>query len=480
VTKLTNTNEEEAGEKTGHRALKLFVYPFEVIVSPFKAFKKIAQNLTVKGFALVVILIIAASIGEQFVYASKIFISILGWQPISPKLHIYPDAYVYVTTFGNYTFNSSQPLSINYTLIDKTPLTEYSVFLVNTTETLTSANPLVSTNTNDTFYQATVDLNQSASKVGNFTLTAIFYPDSRPKFSVLLSKTDEWNLGNLGNFTINWFIRSPYTFLANHTTAIDVASKATLSLLETNAKRAELGNTESVNNWRFSILNDWSDYGNATIHGGNHTLLTYSGTWLDVVFDVNDPEIDPTTVGVTYSSLVSIGFFGDYLLFGAFQTGLTIFLSWLIYAGALYLIVKMFSEERKEEKSKNESEEESEKRSITGITWLPFFLLVGYAFSVAIIRSAVSAVLFSTLPEINFQLATQAEVTFGDKVNAIWGPSLMFQVGAYFDLLVDIWFAMLGAIAVHASREISWAKAVMVSVIAYFIYFTLRLFMGFW
>jgi len=477
VTKLKSTKKEEEEEETEHHALKALVYPFEVIVSPFKAFKEIAQNPDFKGFVLILILFIATSIGVQYAYASKILVSISNPQPISPKLYNSTDAYVYVTTFGNYTFKSSQPLNINYTLIDNTPLTEYSVFLVNTTETLTPVNPLVSTNTNATFYQITTDLNQSTTKVGNFTLTAEFSPDERPKFSVVLNKTAD---SNLDNFTINWFIHSPYTYLANRTITIDLTSEAALSLLETNVTSAELGSTSSINDWRFSILSDWSDYGNATIYGRNLTFLTYSGTWLDVVFGANDPKIDFTTVGLTYSALVNTYFFGDYLLITGTEAALTFFLSWVIYAGALLLIVKVFGEERKEEKSKEESEEGSKKKS----SWRPFFIIIGYVFSVFIVRAAVSALLISAIPQINFQLAawppSSAEITLAnEKINLAWGPTLVFRVGTYFNLLVEIWFTICGAIAVHASRKIDWAKAAMFSVIAYFISFMLRLFLGF-
>jgi len=492
VTKLKKTNDDEEkegeekekkekqkeeeeikGGEIEHHPLKSLIYPFEVIVSPFKAFKEITQNPTFKGFVLILILFIAASIGERYVLASKVFVSVSSGQPIPPKLYTFPDAYVYMTTFGNYTFKSSQPHSINYTLIDNTTLTEYNVFFVNTTETLTATNPLVSTNTNDTFYQITTDLNQSATKVGNFTLTAEFYQDERPKFSVILNKTADWNLSD---FAINWFIRSPYPniFLANRTTTIDLASATGLSLLETNVTSAELGSTSSINDWRFSILSDWSDYGNATIYGGNLTLFTYSGTWLDVVFGANDPKINFTTVSLTYSAFVNTIFFGDYVLSYETFNIISFLLRWAIYAGALFLIAKVFSEERKEEKIEKESKEVSEEIgkevSKERSSWRPFFILVGYVFSVDIVSAAVSAVLISTLP-----------VTLADTINVIWGPTLAYRAVTYFNLLiVEIWRTMLGAVAVHASRKITWRRAAMFSVIAYFLYFFLRLFMGFW
>lgn len=491
MTSLTRKNEhkeeekkEEEEKETEHHPLRALVYPLKVIVSPFKAFKEIAQNPSVKGFLLIIILIIATSIGLQYVYGSKIFIGISGGQPVSPQLDTYLDAYVYVTSFGNYTFKSNAPYTMNYTFINETPLTEYNIFWVNTTETLTPANPLVLI-ANDTFYQATVDLNQAARKVGNLSLTAKFSQYEKPKFSVILNKTAEWNLSD---FSINWFIHSPYTYLANLTTTLDLTSEATLSLLQTNVTTAELGNTSSINDWKFSILSDWSDYGNATVYGGNTALFTYSGTWLNAVFGANDPKIDFTTVSLTYSAIVNTSFFGDQLLFYEMFDILAFCFSWVIYAGALFLIANVFGVERKEEKSEKEgkeksdeeeSEEENKKLSKGRRPWLPFFILVGYVFSVFIVRAAVSAVLISTLPEINFQLATQSELTLSERINAIWGSTLVNKVGTYFNFLAEIWFTMLGAIAVHASRKIPWTKAIMISIIAYFIYFTVRMFIGF-
>lgn len=171
------------------------------------------------------------------------------------------------------------------------------------------------------------------------------------------------------------------------------------------------------------------------------------------------------TIDTTPTSLLATNLFSGFLFSAMIETVFVFLLNWLIYAGALLVIARMLGEKRS--------------------PWRPFFILVGYAFSVFIIRVAVTAAMISTLPQIDFQLAswppaTQADATLAsDKINAIWGPTLVFQVGLYFNLLIDAWLVMLGAIAVHASGEISWSKAAMISVTAYFMYFIARLFLGF-
>jgi len=440
------------------------VYPFKVIASPFKAFKEIALNPDIKGLVLIVGLVLLTTGIAYYAQSSKVFLSVSQRQPVSPKLYTFLDAYIYETAFGNYTFQSSQPYVMNYNFIDKTPLIEHSIFLVNATELLNPLNPVV-TMANDTFYQTTVRLNQSATEVGNLTLTIKFYSDTRPTISTLLTKTEQWNLGN---FTIDWFIRSSYTYLANDTTAIDLASKATLSFLKTNVDRAELGDTASPNNWMRSILIDWSDYGNATLYGGHYTTpFIDSGSWLEVVFNVNDTEIEATTLGLTYSSLLATNLFRDNLLGLLIETTFAFFINWLIYAGILLLVMRAFGEK--------------------GGSWRPFFVLVGYAFSVLIVQWAVGALLFATLPEVHLQInswpPTEREaVTVNRNFSETWGSTIEYKALTYITFpyinIIDVWLIILSAIAVRAFSGVAWGKATMIAAAAFLTRFFLRLFLG--
>lgn len=464
MTKLTSPEEqqreaEEAPRKlTEHQALKTLVYPFKVIVSPFKAFKEIAEKPDFKGFVLIVGLVLLTTVGAYYAQSSRVFLSLSETQPISPKLHTYLDAYVYVTAFGNYTFQLGQPYGMNYTFIDKTPLIENSVFLVNATEPLTPMEPVV-TIANDTLYQTNVKLNRSNREVGNLIFTAKFYSDKRPTISTLLTRTAQWDLGN---FTINWLIRSPYTYLANGSTAIDLASKATLSILKTNVSRAELGNTASPNNWMRSILIDWPDHGNATLYGG-HTPFMDSGSWLEVVFNVNATETEFTSVGLTYTSLLATNLVTSNFPGLLIETAFTFFFNWLIYSGILLLVMRGFGEK-------------------VG-TWRPFFVLVGYAFSVSIVQWAVGALLFTTLPEVHLQVTSwpptqQDQAIVNLNLSETWGPTIAYKALTYITFpymnIIDVWLVMLSAIAVRAFSGVAWRKAALISTSAFLIRFLLR------
>ena len=466
MTKLTNTQEqqEEAPQKPAKRQIfAVIASPFKVIFSPFKAFKEIAQNPDVKGLALIVGLVLLATAGAYYAHSSKVFLGVPPKQSVPPELHTYSDAYVYVTAFGNYTFQSSQPYVMNYTFVDETPLIEQSFFMINATNLLTQITP-VTTTANATFYQTTAKLSQPTTEVGNFTLTIEFFSDTRPKISMLLTKATQWDLGN---FTINWFIRSPYTYLANITTAIDLSSKTTLSFLQANVSRAELGNTNSTNNWVRSVLFDWSDYGNATLYGGQYTPLLDSGSWLNVVFNVNDNKVNATTMGLTYSSLLATDLSSNILPILT-QTALLFIFNWVIYAGILLLVMRAFGEKQG--------------------TWRRFFVLIGYAFSIIIIQWTVGALLIATLPEVHLQITLwpptgKDAAIVARSLAETWGPTLSFRALTFLTFtyinFIDIWLVLLSVVAVRAFSATVWRQAIMISTTAFLVRFFLRFFLGF-
>jgi hypothetical protein len=110
--------------------------------------------------------------------------------------------------------------------------------------------------------------------------------------------------------------------------------------------------------------------------------------------------------------------------------------------------------------------------------------MIGYAFTVLIVRTAVTAALYSALPPINLNFSvwppqTDAEKTdYINQANATWGPLLVSQAILFLDLAIDAWLAILGAIGVHVHRGVTWSKAAVISVTAYLIYLTLRIILG--
>jgi len=170
-------------------------------------------------------------------------------------------------------------------------------------------------------------------------------------------------------------------------------------------------------------------------------------------------------INTQLTALVTTDFFQNFFIQGIIESIFVFFLSWLLFGGALLLISTIMG--------------------IKGGSWRQFFIIVGYALTVVILRTAVSAILVSTLPQINFGLsawppATEEErTTANNLINANWGPLAAFQAGSYVNLVFDAWLVILAATALRAYRAIPWSRAATISVTAYLIYFTLRLFIGF-
>lgn len=171
----------------------------------------------------------------------------------------------------------------------------------------------------------------------------------------------------------------------------------------------------------------------------------------------------------TSTSFLASNTFANYIFFNLTQTAMLFIFNWIIYAGVLLLVMRTFREKRG--------------------SWRTFFVLVGYAFSIMLIQSAVSAVLIVTLPEIHFSNlstwppSTQDEVTIAsNKIQEIWGPIPAFQAVTYLNFFyinfIDIWLVLLSVVAVHAFSETTWGKAVMISATAFTFRFFLRFLLG--
>ena len=164
------------------------------------------------------------------------------------------------------------------------------------------------------------------------------------------------------------------------------------------------------------------------------------------------------------TSLLSTTYLTDILLNGVVESIILYVFDWIIFAVALLMIATLLGPK--------------------GGGWRPFFIMIGYAFTLLVVRTAVTAALYSTLPPINLNFSVWPPQTDADKAdyvnqaNAVWGPLLVSQVILFLDLAVDAWLAILGAISVHVHRRATWSKAAIISVTAYLIYLTLRIILG--
>ena len=102
-------------------------------------------------------------------------------------------------------------------------------------------------------------------------------------------------------------------------------------------------------------------------------------------------------------------------------------------------------------------------------------VIFAYLLSVFVVLYAVRAITYLTLPPITFATgswppADEAAINAAlDLIHQNWGGLLIYQFGSYFTFVALAWLALLGAVAVKTMREISWTKAILVSVSGFMI-----------
>ncbi len=172
-----------------------------------------------------------------------------------------------------------------------------------------------------------------------------------------------------------------------------------------------------------------------------------------------------------YMSLLTVGISG-LLFLPLVGWVFSFFFDWIIYAVLLYLLLRGIREE-------------------VG-TLSELFIVIGYAFSVVMVYPLMGIPLFSSFSSVKIPLEAQAgrlpqeatEATkkaASDLLSQIYPPESWNWAFTFLTLVryvVDVWMVALFVIAIHSMYEISWKKAVAVSVTVYAVRFLLRFFLG--
>lgn len=154
-----------------------------------------------------------------------------------------------------------------------------------------------------------------------------------------------------------------------------------------------------------------------------------------------------------YTSFLASNTFSNFMLLYSVEIITGFLAGWFVYASILFVLIGALKEKRGPVR--------------------PFYILIGYTFSVLIVRMATSAILVSALPDLPLSISAWPPATeedllvYRDQFNAIWAPTLASQASSWLPWIVYGWFVMLTAIAVRGSTETTWGKAIMISVTAY-------------
>jgi len=393
---------------------------FEVLYSPVKAFKKIVEKPDFKGILLVLVLVMFSMTVSQYVVVSKF--------------------YVRAETPDDDDWTESLSNQHNWTSNGSLSLDEIDYKMGNT--------------------------------VGNHSVRSEVFNDT----SIWMKITNIGSIDCSGDagykelfFWIKW-IRQDGTSPTN----------ATLQLFsESESSYFELSLTDLI-----STSND--TWANATVNDA--TLKIGPGQGWDLFDSPNWKSITglefrlawQTPANLTmkiddlhfqkYVPFLETGAFSGVLISILMSVAVLVFMNWILWAGILLLTIKLFHEK--------------------GGQWTTFFTIIGHVFIVTVVYELASIALFSTLPTLNLPVKTLPTTTDEETsaVNALiekrwypnwiyWGSSLLS--GFYLPFVREIWIVALCVIAIYLLCKITWRKAASISLIAFLLRITLRLFIGF-
>jgi hypothetical protein len=157
-----------------------------------------------------------------------------------------------------------------------------------------------------------------------------------------------------------------------------------------------------------------------------------------------------------YSSPIVNGDFGTAFPSILLQVVLNFAMSWILWAGLLIIVAKLFNEDLGQ--------------------WNTFFVVIGYSFIATVVYILINLVPLSSLPPLNVPLDVNA---LNALLEVSWRPLLAYQLWLYIPVIGEVWIAALGAIAVHVKKEMTWSKAATIAAVAFAIRFILSLIFGF-
>jgi hypothetical protein len=381
-------------------ALKLVVREvFEVLYSPVNAFRKIIEKPDFKGVLLVLVLVISSMIISQYIVASKLLL-----ENRTPENDDWTEL---LTNQHNWTSNGSPS-------IDET---DYKM----------------------------------GNSDGNHSITSSILTET----SIWLKITDigSINCSETGyNELFFWIKWTHEEGLSPSSGTLKLFSSSEDSYFESDITSLLKSNGE----WRNATLNIGPDQGWTSTNSPDWQSITGIEFRLDWSSSANlTMKIDGLFFRKFSSPLIT-GEFSILLPSLLIQLVLNFAMNWILWAGILILVAKLFNEDLGR--------------------WNIVFIIIGYSFIVTLVYTLVSVVPLSTLPMLNVPLDADA---FNALIDVSWRPLLAYQLWLYIPVIGEVWVAALGAVVIRLMKETTWSKAATISAVAFAIRFLLRLFLGF-
>ncbi len=224
--------------------------------------------------------------------------STLTARSTEPKVVRATDRFIFVTSFGNYSFLADSPYVMEYAAADDTPMVAWSAFLVGASYGGLPV-PMVPTNASvvevsNTGFQSSYAAAIGDAPQGNVTLTATFSRYAPPKFTAEFAQAPSSTV----LFNIFWEIVPTLKFIETPGVSVQpIGSTSPESWVSNSSVTLALGADSPPSAWQNGLLVNWSDAGAGDLYAGRLAPLGADlGTGVTIVFPVNAAVIDPSFI----------------------------------------------------------------------------------------------------------------------------------------------------------------------------------------
>lgn len=192
---------------------------------------------------------------------------------------------------------------------------------------------------------------------------------------------------------------------------------------------------------------------------GSVTGLEFMLKWLPSDRANLTMNIDDLLFAKKPSSFLTAASLGDYIVVALISTVIGFFLTWIVYVGSFFIVSAGFHQK-------------------VG-SWRALFIVMGYAFAIAIAGVLVRAILYMGLPALSFPMNSWPPSTPADSIRAsvlegqFWFSSAVYPLALVTNLGLDLWIVALCAVSMRTLGGLSWKRAAIFAAFAYFIKFFL-------
>jgi len=305
---------------------------------------------------------------------------------------------------------------------------------------------------NSTFWTSNAVVTESSDAINGS-----IYGNASIAFSIQNSSQVLMQLNGIG--TVDCSVPNGYnltSFRVKWTDPVTKPENVTIQMFSANSSSDYFDDnlTDTFSNSTYNVWNNltvplapagWSSAGSSP-NWSNITGLQLSFTWAES--SNVTVLIDGLFFHGPFKTLLETGG-ASYLLNEGVFAVMQFAVTWIVFSGLIYILVRALGSK---------------------LVWKPLLIAVGFVLITMFVGALINAIAYSTLPVIRFpfDLVGGVQGEGNAALNTISDQTwLVIDISRIAQILVWAWTAALAAIAVRLMTEFSWAKSIMVGIVAY-------------